>query len=351
MPAIDPTPPTPDEFSDSASVLSEDSKGKPESFLIRRAREHPFYATSLALAVLCAILIPVIVCVSPGERVYAVILFVASSVAFPLAIWRTLIGEQQRDAQKAQAKTARDQVEIARQEAASANEAALAQVNNANLARLNDQFSAAATMMGHDAVSVRRIGIQSLQNLAIDHPDVYYVRVLRTLCDYAREPFPGEKMTILGGSPHLRSDIQGAIQAIGKIWDDEDAKSIGRAGAKEPNYVPNLIGADLRYARFWSLNLSYAHFGGAICIGAVFGKVNFTEVNLAGANLTGADFTGESIDDRESKEKCFGLTQQQVDLACADPNERPIFAGVIDPETGKEITWQGDPCPSTDDEA
>ena len=267
------------------------------------------------------------------EDLRNLILSLAALGALPLAVWRSRSGQRQADATRDQA------------------DATGEQARNAVLARLNDQFSNAATMLGHDAVAVRRIGIQSLQNLALDHPEVYYVRVLRTLCDYAREPFPGEKVTILGGSPRLRSDIQGAVQAIGNIWNDENAKHIGRTAAKELTYVPNLIGADLSYARFWSLNLSYAHFGDAICIGAVFGKVNFTKVNLAGANLTDADFTGESIDDRESKEKCLGLTQQQVDLACADPNTPPTFAGIIDPTTKKEITWQGRPCPPIDDEA
>lgn len=300
--------------------------------LIGLARSHPVLSTLVALVILSIILALVLIFVDE-ERVYASVLVVASFVALPLAVWRTLIGEQQRDAQQEQAG------------------AAQAQADNARLTRLNDQFAAAAVMMGHDAVSVRRLGIQSLQELAIVEPGEYYVKVLRSLCDYAREPFqkPGEEPTILGPHGRLRSDIQGAVQAIGKIWADKEAKERGLI--KERSYVPNLIDADLRKGRFWSLDLSKAHLKGVKCMQTVFGDVNFEGADLRRMDISGADFTGKQIDARESTEPCYGFIQSQLDEACANDAEPPDLDGVmvkvkIKDEADKflEAVWNNNSC-------
>ena len=39
-----------------------------------------------------------------------------------------------------------------------------------------------------------------------------------------------------------------------------------------------------------------------------------------------------------------GLTQAQLDEACADPDNPPKLDGVIDAVTGEPLVWRGQPC-------
>ena len=250
------------------------------------------------------------------ESTRNLILMLAAAGALPFAVWRSRSGQRQADAADEQARAAM-------------------------LARLNDQFTAAATMLGHESTSVRRLGLQSLQQLAVDHPAEYYVRVLRALSDYAREPYtsPSGESTALGPHGRLRSDVQGAVQMIGQAWQNKTAREEGLV--KEPNYVPNLKGANLTKGRFWSLDLEQAHLEGAVCVEAVFGNVNLKGASLTGANLTGTDLTG----DRESVAPVFGLTQEMLDKACADKGHPPKLDKVKDEKTGEQLKWREQPCP------
>lgn len=285
---------------------------------------------AVVAVVLCLEIIPTSTTgLKDDEHFRNLILMLAAAGALPFAVWRSRSGQRQADATQEQA------------------DAVAEQVRGATLARLNDQFTAAATMMGHDSTSVRRLGIQSLQQLALDHPGDYYVRALRALCDYAREPFTGDSDLdeVLGPHGRLRSDVQGAVQMIGQAWSNVEARQRGLV--KEPNYVPNLIGANLTKGRFWSLNLERAHLEQAICVDAVFGNVNLRGVNLDGTNLTRTDFTGGRIDDRESGSPVSGLTQRTLDRACVEEGKSPMLDGVLDLETGKQLEWRGEPCPDS----
>lgn len=92
-----------------------------------------------------------------AENFRNLVLLVVGAGALPFAVWRSRSGQRQADATR--------------------------------LTSLNEQFTAAAQMVGHKAAAVRRLGIHSFQALATDHPVEYYRRVLRSLCDYAREPY------------------------------------------------------------------------------------------------------------------------------------------------------------------
>lgn len=175
------------------------------------------------------------------------------------------------------------------------------------------------------------------------------------------------------------------MQAIGKAWQLEDKRAIGVEA--EPSYVPNLIDADLRAGRFWSLSLEGAQLKRAKCTCAVFGKVNLNGVDFTGACLSGVDFSGQRIDDRGSIRPCSldganltdaicagtdftgvslkganlsgadfrrkenkdgstkfetacGLTQAQLNQARADPPDKPpMLDGVCDAD-GKRLCWR-----------
>ena len=309
--------------------------------------------------------------VNGTEYLRNVILLLVGAGAFPFAVWRSRSGQRQADGTAEQAGTA-------------------------HLARLNEQFTAAATMLANDAITIRRLGLQSLQSLATDQPAEYYVRALRALCDYAREPYlrQNEEPYAIDRFGRLRSDVQAAVQAVGKAWDRDDERKIGLQ--KEEDYEPNLIGADLSEGRLWSLSLKGAHLERAICDSTVFADVNLDKVDMTRAKLPNADFTGRNIEDRGAKKPCSlkgavlknarcdgahfsgvklhhanldganlsgadfaaktnpdgsievgpaqGLTQAQLDQACAEPDRPPKLDGVKDAETGAALVWRGQPC-------
>ena len=305
---------------------------------------------------------------SDAENFRNLVLLVVGASALPFAVWRSRSGERQADGTAKQAEHAAEQAEYTR------------------LTRLNDQFTAAAQMVGDDAAAVRRLGIHSFQALATDHPAEYYVRVLRSLCDYAREPYlrADGGPEVIDPSGRLRSDVQAAVQAIGKVWQLKGKRSIGLEDEK--TYVPNLIDAKLPQGRFWSLSLEGAQLKRAKCTYAVFANVNLNGVHFTRASLSGVDFSGRRIDDEDSLRPssldgadltgancagadftgvslkganlsgvnfesemqgdvevgpACGLTQAQLDQARADPpDRRPMLDGVCDADTGKQLRWR-----------
>ena len=54
---------------------------------------------------------------------------------------------------------------------------------------------------------------------------------------------------------------------------------------------------------------------------------------LSNTNLTNADLVAG-----------IGLAQDQLDQACADPDNPPKLGGLCDAETGAPLEWRGKPC-------
>ena len=61
---------------------------------------------------------------------------------------------------------------------------------------------------------------------------------------------------------------------------------------------------------------------------------------LSDTNLSGSDLSGAKLS-LDGKLPVFGLTQVQLDEACADPNNPPKLDGVLDAETGEQLLWRG----------
>ena len=89
----------------------------------------------------------------------------------------------------------------------------------------------------------------------------------------------------------------------------------------------NFSDADLRGAFFWGSNLSFADFSNSDLSGA-----DVTKAVLTGANLSGAILDG-----------VVGLTQEQLDMACASVTSPPIMLPK-EKETNKKLVWQGRLC-------
>ena len=98
-----------------------------------------------------------------------------------------------------------------------------------------------------------------------------------------------------------------------------------------------LIEADLMFA-----NLSAASLIHADLTGAKLQNADLTDANLMRANLSGADFVSGGV-----QSASCGLTQRQLDLACARPDSPPLIAGLVDAETAQPLVWRGKDCNRT----
>ena len=85
-------------------------------------------------------------------------------------------------------------------------------------------------------------------------------------------------------------------------------------------------------------DLTKADLARAFLINADLTGVSLEGSNLAGADLLGANLSGASLNGVK------GLTQDQLDQACADFDNPPKLAGTHDSETGVPLEWRGQPC-------
>ena len=123
-------------------------------------------------------------------------------------------------------------------------------------------------------------------------------------------------------SDWIREDVQAAIWAIGTRSDGDIEIE------KKENFDLVLTDADLTNADMTDANL----------VGAELDDAKLVEADLDDAKLVEADLTGADLS------KVKGLTQYQLDQACADPDNPPSLAGVHDAKTNKRLKWHGKPC-------
>ena len=100
------------------------------------------------------------------------------------------------------------------------------------------------------------------------------------------------------------------------------------AGAILPD--AGFLGAKLQGARLMNADLTGAHF---------------LDANLKGANFTDAIVSGVEFS-VGGPQTAKGLTQVQLDQACAEPKNPPKLTGVLDSETGEPLVWRGKPVKS-----
>lgn len=117
-----------------------------------------------------------------------------------------------------------------------------------------------------------------------------------------------------------------------------------------------LVGANLSRSNLSGSNLSGAHMSGvdlsgAELCGAILSSANLSGANLSGANLSGADLSG--ADDPGASFRpadrgpVRGLTQEQLDRACADPGDPPNLRDALSPD-GSPLVWRGSRCGGSD---
>ena len=273
---------------------------------------------------------------------------IAGSVALPLAIWRGLVADTQATASQRQADTAFQQAVIAQR------------------SLLSERYQRGAEMLGSKVLSVRQGGIYTLRRLIEKYGDTYHVEVMRLLCAFVRHPTKDNSIefdsrTLKGRDEparNLRADVEDAMQAIGsrshagislehdegfKLYlRDANLRDLQIQDAKLSNAWltnANLSGAVLPRADLSGARLRRADLSGAKLWGA-----NLSKANLRDANLSGTDFCGADAQSRNYNAPVEGLTQAQLDRACADPHNLPNLDGVVDAVTGEPLVWRGRSC-------
>ena len=142
--------------------------------------------------------------------------------------------------------------------------------------------------------------------------------------------------------PQVREDVQAVMVAIGARqmrqleleWHANLKLDLHFADLS----VMTLAGANLSNAELWHVDLSEAGLDDTDLSDAQLWDANLSHAELDDANLSGAEF---SMDDGEAA--ATGLTQAQLDAACADPDNPPKLDGVVDAETGEPLVWCGKP--------
>ena len=296
-------------------------------------------------------------------------LVIGGVIAVLLAVWRSRIGERQADAAQQQAEITRSQVEIAQSQI----EIARSQAQTAQQSLLNERYQRGAEMLGSSVLAVRIGGIYALARLAKDHPEQYHVQTMKVFCNFVRLPTNDNGINSHSNNDEgqdeqirvLRADVQEVMQAIGSrsligisleqsekvrlYLRDADishlqVRSANLSGAWLTN--ANLSGAVLPYAnlssaRLRSANLSNARLRCADLSNGKFWGADLSKAILRRANLSGADLCGADARSPLYKAPVRGLTQAQLDVARADPNNPPKLRGVLDAETGKPLVWRG----------
>lgn len=325
----------------------------------------------LAIGLLIAVIVISVLYWDSADEIRNVGLIVAAIVALPIAIWRSRVAERQAD--------------IAQQGV------------------LNERYQKSAEMLGSGVLSVRLGGIAALERLAFEHPTQYHVEVMKLLFAFIRQPIEDSQarnFPVLGmrGS---RQDVQAAVDAVRVCrsqnrtaeansirWIDLSGADLRQADLSNidlsvmpvtswrgiasrtfgaPNMrialshtdlskanlgfatMPHCLceeanftdadfgGAELREALFVQANLRNASLTAADLAGAAFLYSNLRNVSLRDANLSGAEFAEESPGEA-------GLTQRQLDEACADPEVPPRLVDMVDAETKQALEWRGKEC-------
>ena len=281
-------------------------------------------------------------------------LLVAAPFALWFAYWRARVADRQSKAAQEQVATLQRQAETAQR------------------GLLNERYQKGAEMLGSGVLSVRLGGIYALARLAREHPEEYHMQIIRLFCAFVRNPISEdvrseedtnevETKTELSDrkkatkKPELRPDVQEIMTAIGgrsdtQICVEKEENPTFRLDLRKANLTnaelhrANLSNADFSYAnlsgaRLVMANLSGAwmpivNLSGAELIGADLCNTQFMRTNLRAAGLNGAKLFGTGFSRTDISgavlTSAHGLTQEQLDTACADQDNPPKLDSPFD---------------------
>ena len=198
-----------------------------------------------------------------------------------------------------------------------------------------EYYVSSVTLLDSESESSRLAGVYSLNQLALNYPDIYLSQVINLLSTFIRnKPHPEEK----AGKKPLGNDVKEALPVI-VPHDNKELKLLGGKRRYEIDlHGAYLVGADLNSTDLTGADLTGTDLTSTDLTGANLTGANLTGANLTGANLTGADLTGAR-----------GLTQEQLDAAMAQPEGScPKLDDALDSKAGEQLVWNGECKRSSD---
>lgn len=270
---------------------------------------------------------------SLGSTVRNIGLVIAGLIALPVAIWRGIAADRQSKATQSQVETAQHSL-------------------------LNERYQKGAEMLGNKILSVRLGGIYALQRLAEEYPEQYHIQIMQLFCQFVCYPTNDEDIMKVPKSdewvPPMREDVEAVITAISNR-NERQVKV-----EEEIGFRPDLSYVKLQAVNIVSMDLSELIFRRTDFCGSVFRCMNLSGIDFSDsqlckvafinsdlsdacftrANLSGAIFDGTYPSGRPPK-PAINLTQAQLDVAFADPDNPPKLEGLIDPDTKQPLVWRG----------
>ena len=333
------------------------------------------------------------------ERIRNVAIILGGIVALGLAYWRGKAADRQASAAQAQVNTASRQIDAAHEQVQAAQEQGQMMLQG----QLNQRYEKGSEMLGSSVLSVRMGGIFALERLAQEHPTQYHVEVMKVLFAFIRQPIDdgGTTNYKMIGVRGARQDVQAALDAVrlcrvenrvvelnseffvdlhGADLRKADlsnidlstmfvsnvrafrSRSFGGRGVVSDLSHATVTGAELSLAIIASAHCAFTDFSDSRLVSAKMPNAFFIRTSFRNAHLGGADVSGASFEDAnlrgaklrrtnlsgakftESEPRAMGLTQEQLNEACADPSKRPDLGNVVDADTGEALVWRGGAC-------
>lgn len=260
---------------------------------------------------------------------------------------------------------------------------------------LQDRYQKGAEMLGGALLPVRLGGIYALQELAAEDPERFLRPIVRQYCAFVRHPPESSDGETSGkgqapgvGSETLREDVGAVTSAIIAFADKPKTREVLRglsldlrgaelggadlsggelcradlsganlsgAWLEETNLSGALLhGANLSGAKLYETDLSGAGMRGANLSGAELYRTDLSGARLYEADLSGAELTkpnlsgawlggvpGPSGQVGGAVAPVQGLTQDQLDKACADPLDPPRLTGAVGQDYAP-LEWRGE---------
>lgn len=290
-----------------------------------------------------------------GSAVRNIIFIAVAVIGLPLTLWRAWVADRQSKVAQQQVETSQDQVVTSQR------------------SLLNERYQKGAEMLGSEVLSVRLGGIFALARLARERPEEYHVQIMRLFCAIVQNPtfedsedVGSSNRHIYRGPQKIRPDVQEIMTAIGKRSDSHIQIELQEEYKLDLHEV-NLNHAELVEANLFYANLQKASLFDSKLIMAKLSRAWMPETDLSKAELIRADLSGTSLIKAKLRSanlhgaKLFGvnfsradlsgailfsargLTQKQLDSACADPDSPPDLESTLDTETGEQLVWRGKP--------
>lgn len=249
---------------------------------------------------------------SPATTIRNLGVVIASAIALPLAIWRSVVAHRQSETQRR--------------------------------GLLNERYQRGADMLGNAAPAVRLGGIYALDWLAEEHSGDYHIQVMGLFSAFVRYP-PSAK------AREGNEDVQAILAFFCKR--DEERVEIERKGRYRLDLRgAKLKGVDLRKIVMPGGDMSDVDLTDADLAEGQLGEGCFRKATLTNAKFVGSDLTGADLGEAELGGADFsdavlantdlrgakGVTQGQLDQA-KKIEGAPNLGGLVDAKTGQSLAW------------